>query len=57
MWKITFKHWTSGELLERTGEIVHDNPASDRIVLKLKDGTFEDILVNTIVKKEFIIGG
>lgn len=57
MWKITFKHWKSGELLERTGKIVHDNPASDRIVLKLEDGTFEDILVNTIVKKEFIIGG
>ena len=49
MTKVVFKHWQTGDELTRIGKIMHDNPASDRIVLKLDNGKFEDILRNTIV--------
>lgn len=49
MTKVVFEHWKTGDKLTRIGKIVHDNPASDRIVLMLDNGKFEDILRNTIV--------
>lgn len=52
MKNISFKHWKTGKILNRTGEIVLYNQQSDRLILKLEDGTFEDIIKNTIVKIE-----
>ena len=52
--KIVFKHWKTGEELERTG-IWHNNlnnPSSYRYVLETNPGKFEDIMKNTVVSIE-----
>lgn len=48
MIEIIFKHWKTEELISVTGTIVHDNPASDRIVVLKSDGTYEDIIRESI---------
>ena len=48
--EIVFKHWKTGDHLTRIGRIVHDNPASDRLILKLDNGSYEDIIKETIVE-------
>jgi predicted acetyltransferase len=52
MVKILFKHWKTGTVLEVMGSIRHDNPQSDRIVIEQPDGTFEDIIKETIISIE-----
>lgn len=52
MKNISFKHWKTGEILNRTGEILVFNTQSEKLILKLEDGSFEDIFKNTIIKIE-----
>lgn len=53
--KIIFKHWKTGEPIQVVGEVIHDNPQSDRLVVRKADGTYEDIIKDTIIVKEFVI--
>ena len=46
--KVKFRHWKENVILTRVGAMVHNNPASDRIILKLDDGSHEDIIRSTI---------
>ena len=48
--EVKFKHWQTEEELIVFGEVVHDNANSERIVVKKEDGTFEDIIKDTIVE-------
>lgn len=53
MKEIKFRHWKTGEVLTAVGTMPHysnKNPQSDRIVLKLKDGSFVDIIKDTIIE-------
>lgn len=50
--KIIFKHWKTGKPIQEVGELVHDNPQSDRIVIRKADGTYADIIKDTIVVQE-----
>lgn len=51
---VTYKHWKKPEvILEAVGTVLHDHPKSDRIVLRLLDGTYEDILKSTIVNMDY----
>jgi len=52
MKKIVYEHWKTGDHLTCIGTIAHDNPQSDRIVIREPDGTFEDIIKKTIVSIE-----
>ena len=52
MHKVVYKHWKTDAVLEVTGIILHDHPASDRIVIEKADGSFEDVIKNTIVTIE-----
>lgn len=52
MIKVIFQHWKTGAHLVEVGYLVHDNPQSDRIVLRKADGTFIDIIKETIVVQE-----
>jgi len=49
---ITYRHWKTGDLLEVKGKVVpySKNPNSDRIVVEKDDGTYEDIIKDTIVE-------
>ena len=53
--KIIFKHWKTGKHIQVVGEVIHDHPESDRLVVRKADGTYEDIIKNTIVVKEIVI--
>jgi hypothetical protein len=48
--EVKFKHWKSGDILTRFGKIVHNNSQSDRIVMQLDNGKYEDIIRDTIVE-------
>lgn len=52
---IKYKHWKKDKVLSVVGEIVHDNPQSDRIVVRLDNGQLEDILRTTIISRDFIL--
>ena len=54
MVKVFYKHWKKDIVLEVTGDIIYDNPISDRIVVVDIDGKHEDIIRNTIIKIETI---
>lgn len=48
---VRYKHWKNDSLLlEIAGDIVHDNPQSDRIVVRTPDNEHEDIIRDTIVE-------
>ena len=55
--KVTYKHWKTGELLECTGTLEKplNNDSSDRIVVKIAPGVYEDIIKKTIIKKEILV--
>ena len=53
--KVIFKHWKTGEYLQVVGELIHDNPESDRIVIRKYDGSYEDIIKETVVTKEVLL--
>lgn len=53
MVKIIFKHWKTGKPLCEVGTVEHDNPQSDRLVLKRAgDKKLVDIIKSTIIVKE-----
>lgn len=52
---IKYKHWKKDKVLSVVGEIVHDNPQSDRIVVRLENGQLEDIIKTTIISRDFIL--
>ena len=54
MVKIVYKHWKSGELLTAVGHLPKEwnNSGNERYVLRLEDGTFEDIIKTTVVYME-----
>lgn len=54
--KIYFEHWRTGEELQEEGSLPVElnRPASDRYVLKRRNGTFVDILKKTVQKIENI---
>jgi hypothetical protein len=55
MHHIKYKHWKKEDVIyDIIGEIVHCKPNSDRIVVKLESGEFEDIIKDTIILKEEI---
>ena len=49
---ITYRHWKTGDLLEVKGDILPqtNNPNSDRIVVLKGDGTYEDVIKDTIIE-------
>lgn len=49
---ITYRHWKTGDPLEVRGKVVpySKNPNSDRIVVEKDDGTYEDIIKDTIIE-------
>jgi hypothetical protein len=52
--KIIFKHWKTGEHLQIIGKVIHDNPASSRIVVQTPSGKLEDIIKSTIIHREAV---
>jgi len=52
--RVSYKHWKKDKVLEVTGEIIHDNPVSDRIVVVQENGVHEDIIRDTIISIETI---
>ena len=53
--KIIFKHWKTGDPIQVVGEIIHDRPESDRLVIRKADGSHEDIIKSTIILKEVVL--
>ena len=47
---VIYKHWKKEQILKVSGELVHNNPSSDRIVVKTDDGHYEDIIKTTITE-------
>lgn len=56
MVKIVYKHWKTGEVLEVIGEILPhlNNEKSDRFIVRLAYGKYEDILKETVIRVESI---
>ena len=54
MVKVTYKHWKTGKELEVIGTMPpqYNNGISDRILVKTRDGSFEDVLKSTIIRVE-----
>ncbi len=54
MIKVIYKHWTKDKRLEVEGTmpVEYNNSASDRLVVKKPDGTFEDVLKDTVIRVE-----
>lgn len=49
---IDYRHWKTNEHLVAFGEIPEElnNNDSDRLVVKLQDGRYEDIIKSTIIQ-------
>jgi hypothetical protein len=56
MIKVIYKHWTKGHILEIVGTMPKElnNGSSERLVVKLQDGSYSDILKSTVVRIESI---
>ena len=54
MLKITYKHWKKDKTLEVIGTLPSalNNGSSERLVVKLSNGLYEDVLKNTIITIE-----
>lgn len=54
MLKITYKHWKKEKILEVVGTMPPElnNGSSDRLVVLTQDGTFEDVLKDTVIRVE-----
>jgi len=56
MHRIRYKHWKRDDVIyEVQGTILHDNPESERIVVKLENEHYEDIIKTTIIEIEEIV--
>ena len=49
--RLIYKHWSKDKELEVTGTLPEDlnNPASDKFVVQLEDGSYEDVIKSTLV--------
>ena len=47
---IKYKHWKTQKVLSVSGELVHNNPQSERLVIRKEDGSLEDIIRETIIE-------
>ena len=56
MVKVIYKHWTKGHTLEVVGVMPKElnNGNSDRLIVMKSDGSFEDVLKNTVITVESI---
>lgn len=56
MVKITYKHWKKEKTLEVTGVLPKElnNGSSERLIVLKEDGSFEDVLKNTVITIESI---
>lgn len=56
MVKIIYKHWKTEEVLEVIGEMLPhlNNEKSDRFIVRLAYGKYEDILKETVIRVESI---
>lgn len=56
MVKVIYKHWTKGHILEVEGVMPKElnNGNSDRLIVMKPDGSFEDVLKNTVITVESI---
>jgi len=54
MLKITYKHWKKDKTLEIIGTLPQalNNGSSERLVVKLPNGLYEDVIKNTIITIE-----
>ena len=56
MVKIIYKHWKKDLTLEAIGVMPPElnNGGSDRLIIKLENGDFEDVLKSTVIRIESI---
>lgn len=56
MIKVIYKHWKKNETLEIIGTMPENlnNVLSDRFVVKISDGEYEDVLKDTVIRIENI---
>lgn len=54
MVKVIYKHWKKDKTLEVVGTMPKElnNEKSDRLIIKLPNGEFEDVLKNTVILVE-----
>lgn len=54
MKRVKFKHWKTDEPLEIVGEqvIYNANSRGDRYIFKKENGTYEDIIVSSVISIE-----
>jgi hypothetical protein len=53
MHHIKYKHWKKDDVIyDVVGDIIQNKSDSDRIVIRLESGEFEDIIKDTIILKE-----
>ena len=52
MYKIIYKHWKKDKTLEVVGDLPksYNNSTNDRYVVQLQDGTFEDVIKDTVIE-------
>jgi hypothetical protein len=52
MIEVIYKHWTKGHELRVVGSMPREmnNDSSDRFIVKKEDGTFEDVLKETVIR-------
>ena len=51
---IKYKHWKTGQELEVTGVLPDslNNSASDRLVVEMQNGQYQDIIKTTVISME-----
>lgn len=51
---IKYKHWKTGQELEVTGVLPAslNNSASDRLVVEMQNGQYQDIIKTTVISME-----
>ena len=51
---IKYKHWKTGQELEVTGLLPDrlNNSASDRLIVEMQNGQYQDIIKNTVIRME-----
>lgn len=49
--RLIYKHWSKDKELEVSGTLPEElnNPSSDKFVVQLEDGSYEDVIKSTLV--------
>jgi hypothetical protein len=52
--KIKYKHWKTEQEMEVTGLLPDrlNNSASDRLIVQMQNGQYQDIIKNTVISME-----